>query len=138
MTHTIEHELLTLENKYWQAIKDKNMEAALDLTADPCIVAGASGIGKIDKEAFREMMKNAKYTLNDFKIKDDVKVQQLTDDVAVLAYEVHEDLTVEGKSVVLDAAETSTWVRQNGRWICAIHTESIAGDSFGRDKVAQH
>jgi hypothetical protein len=28
----------------------------------------------------------------------------------------------------------STWVRRNGGWVCALHTESILGDPFGRDK----
>jgi hypothetical protein len=49
---------------------------------------------------------------------------------------VHEDLTVDGKPVTLDAAESSTWVRRDGRWACAMHTEAIAGDPFGRDSAA--
>jgi hypothetical protein len=34
----------------------------------------------------------------------------------------------------LDAADSSTWVRRNGRWLCALHTEAILGDPFGRDR----
>ena len=49
--------------------------------------------------------------------------------------EVHEELTVDGKPLTLDAADTSTWVRREGRWLCALHTEAIAGDPFGRDRV---
>lgn len=47
---------------------------------------------------------------------------------------MHEELTVDGKRVALDAADASTWVRRNGRWVCALHTESLAGDPFGRDR----
>jgi len=47
---------------------------------------------------------------------------------------VHEELTVEGKPVTLDAADASTWVRRDGRWVCALHTESLRGDPFGRDR----
>jgi hypothetical protein len=53
--------------------------------------------------------------------------------LAIVAYQVHEELTVDGKPVTLDAADSSTWVRRNGRWLCALHTEAIAGDPFGRD-----
>lgn len=55
-------------------------------------------------------------------------------DVAVLAYKVHEHLTVDGQPVSVDAADSSTWVRRDGRWVCALHSESIVGDPFGRDR----
>jgi hypothetical protein len=82
------------------------------------------------------MMKEAKWQLLNFEIGKDFQVRQLNDDVAVLAYTVHEDLTVDGKPVTLDAAESSTWVRRDGHWACAMHTESITGDPFGRDSAA--
>jgi uncharacterized protein DUF4440 len=66
----------------------------------------------------------------------DVQVQMVLDDVAVVAYRVREDLEVEGKPVTLDAADSSTWIRRDGRWVCAVHTESILGDPFGRDRRA--
>ncbi len=81
------------------------------------------------------MMKAASYTLHNFTIGEDAQVRLLADDVAVLAYTVHEELTVEGKPVTLDAADASTWVRRNGRWLCALHTESLKGDPFGRDRL---
>ena len=58
----------------------------------------------------------------------------LRDDVAVVAYVVTEELTVENKPVTLKAADSSTWVRRDGRWVCAVHTESLSGDPFGRDR----
>ena len=51
---------------------------------------------------------------------------------------VHEDLTVEGEPVSLDAADASVWVRREGHWRCAMHTESITGDPFGRDRRSMH
>jgi hypothetical protein len=82
------------------------------------------------------MMKDATWEIIDFDIGDDVEVRLVSDDVAVLAYRVHEELTVDGAPVSIDAADSSTWVRRNGNWVCALHTESIAGDPFGRDRVA--
>jgi hypothetical protein len=41
---------------------------------------------------------------------------------------------VEGEAVSFDAYDTSVWVRDGGGWKCALHTESLVGDSFGRDR----
>lgn len=129
-----EHELIALEKQYWQAMKEKDAEAAMRLTDDGCIIAGAQGVMRIDKTALAAMFTNAPYTLHDATLGDDVAVRFLSDDVAIVAYKVHEELTVEGKPVKLDAADTSTWTRRGGQWRCALHTESIAGDPFGRDR----
>jgi ketosteroid isomerase-like protein len=122
-----------LENQYWQAIKDRDVDAAMRLTDYPCLVAGATGIGRVDKEAFAKMMKAASYRLHGFEIKDS-EVRLLEDDVALVAYKVHEELTVDGEKVSMDAADSSVWVRRGGQWRCALHTESLAGDPYGRDR----
>lgn len=138
MTHAmLEKELLTLEKQYWQALKEKNADAAMRLTDDPCIVVGAQGPALMRKHALAAMIKAAPYTLHAFDIKDNVQVRLLSDDVAVLAYKVHESLTVDGKPVTLDAADASTWIKRDGSWLCALHTESILGDPFGRDRRPQ-
>ena len=127
--------MLRLENQYWQAIKDKDADAAMRLTDESCILAGAQGVSRVEKRKFEDMMKSAKYTLHDFKLKNP-QVKLLNDDVAILGYAVHEDLTVEGRPVTVDAAEASTWIRRPEGWVCALHTESILGDPFGRDRHA--
>jgi len=132
----IETELLDLERRYWQAIRDRDVDAAMQLTDDPCIVTGAQGVALIDRASFERMLQAAPYTLHRFELSDDAQVRMLGDDVAILAYRVHEELTVDGEPVTLDAADASTWVRRNGRWVCALHTESITGDPFGRDRRA--
>ena len=130
---TIDQDLLEREKRYWQAMKDRDVDTALKLTNDPCLIAGASGVASVDRKSFANIMAAAQYTLHDFSI-EDAKAQRLTEDVAVLAYRVREDLTVEGKPVTLNAADTSVWVRRNGDWLCALHTESVLGDAYGRDR----
>lgn len=133
---TVTDELLDLEQRYWKAIQDKDIDTAAGLTDFPCIVAGARGVSKVDREMFVGMMKNRPYQLRRFSLGDEAHVRLLNDDVAVVAYKVHEELTVDGQPVTVDAADASTWVRRGGKWVCAMHTESIAGDSFGRDRGA--
>jgi hypothetical protein len=133
----LENELLGLEKQYWQALKDNDVDAALRLTDDPCIVAGPQGVASFDKVSFERMMRGpSTWKLRSFELGDDAKIQVLGDDVAVLAYQVHEELIVDGKPVTLDASESSTWVRRDGRWVCAMHAEAIKGDPFGRDRRA--
>ena len=128
---TVQGMLVELETRYWQAMKDRDMETAMSLTDYPCIVAGPQGVASVDRKTYESMMQTDSHVVEDFQIKDPT-VRLLTEDVAVIAYRVHEDLTVDGKPVSLDASESSTWVRRNGRWVCAQHSESIAGDPFGR------
>jgi uncharacterized protein (TIGR02246 family) len=123
------------ERQYWQAIKDEDVEAASRLTDESCLVAGSQGVGRIGREALVAMMKAPTWTLKEFDLSD-VDVHLVTPDVAVVAYKVHEELVVDGKSLSLDAADASTWLRRDGRWVCALHTESILGDPFGRDRKA--
>ena len=134
MQNALEQQFLDLERQYWQALQDRDDETALRLSDDPCIVSGASGVASLDRRALAGMLKSGAWQLRRFEIDPDVKLRMFGDDVAVLAYKVREELTVAGKPVKLEAADASTWVRRDGKWVCALHTESIAGDPFGRDR----
>jgi hypothetical protein len=134
MPTAVEEELLSLERRYWEALRDGDNETALQLTDDPCIVAGAQGVASLDRQTMTEMLKQGSWKLERFTIEPDVKLHMIGDDVAVLGYTVHEELTVDGQPVKLQAADASTWVRRDGRWLCALHTEALVGDPFGRDR----
>jgi ketosteroid isomerase-like protein len=120
-----------LEKQYWNAIKDRDASTAAALSEDPCVVVGAQGVSELDSARLAKMLDSATYELKDFEL-DDIHVRRVTDDVAVVAYEVSEDLVVEGKKVKLKAYDSSVWLRRGGQWACVVHTESIAGDPFGR------
>jgi hypothetical protein len=45
-----EQELLDLETEYWQAIRDKDADAAIRLSDQPCIITGAQGTRRIERE----------------------------------------------------------------------------------------
>src|SRR6185503_9752991 len=112
-TTTIEKELVELEAQYWQAIKDKDLDTAMQLTDDTCVVAGAQGAASIDRKAFAGMLNDPSWTLNEFEFVGDVIASAVTDDVAVVAYKVREELTVDGKPLTLEAADASTCVRRD-------------------------
>lgn len=124
-------ELFALEQKFWNAIKDRDAASAVALSDDPCVVVGAQGIGEVDKATLAGMLTNAPYQLKEFSF-DDFHVRRVTDEVAVVTYKVSEDLVVDGQDVDLKAFESSVWVRRSGQWVCVVHTESLAGDPYGR------
>ena len=135
MRTELEKELIELETQFWNSMKKKDVQAAVRLTDEQCILTGAQGVSQIDKKSFAKLMETGNWTLHDFKI-EDAKVQRLSDEVAIIGYKVHENLTVDGQLVMLEAADASTWVKKSDHWVCAMHTESIVGDPYGRDRSA--
>ena len=133
VTHGLKDDIIGLERQYWQAMQDGDVEKMLTLTDDPCVVVGAQGAGSMTHASFRQMMKSPTRKLESFQLSDEI-VQSLGADVAIVVYKVKEVLTVDGKSVTLHASDASTWVRRAGHWLCALHTESVSGDPFGRDR----
>jgi hypothetical protein len=71
-----------------------------------------------------------RYALDETK----AQIRMVGDDIAIVAYPVHEDLHVDGKKVSLDAFDSTVWIKKDGKWVTVLHTESLAGDPFGRDK----
>ena len=129
-------ELLQVESRYWDALKNRDSREARKMTEDECIVVGAQGVMQIGPEMIAQMLEGElPYEIDGYAM-DEGKtlVRRIGDDIAIVAYPVHEDLHVEGKKVALDAFDATVWVRQDGKWVAVLHTESIAGDPFGRDK----
>jgi hypothetical protein len=133
MSQTLEEELRALETTYWNAIQQKDEQTAMKLSDERCVVVGAQGVGELDRERLGQMLKQASYELTRYQFDDKkIQVRKLTDDVAVIAYEVREDLVVDGKEESLIAFDASVWVKRGDSWLCALHTESLRGDPFGR------
>ena len=127
-------ELIQLEKRYWQALQDQDGATAARLSDEPSILAGAQGVSSLDRKTIASMFDAFESKLESFELKSP-QVRFLTDDVAVVAYTVHEELIVEGKPLAVDAADSSTWIRRDGGWLCALHSESLLGDPFGRDRM---
>ena len=128
-------EIIDLEKRFWQTMIDKDGETAAAMLADKSIVTGAQGAATIDRKAFSAMMEQGDWQLERY-VFSDVQVEFPTPDIAVIAYKVKEELKVDGKPLTLEAADATTWVRKDGQWACALHTESVLGDPFGRDRAS--
>ena len=129
-------ELLDVEHRFWNAMKTKDANAASKMTDDQCIVVGAQGVSAIDSQTMGKLTTDGKWTLQQYTFDEkNAQVRFLTDDIAIVAYKVTERVELDGKTLPVEANDASVWVRRDGEWRCALHTESLAGDPYGRDKV---
>jgi hypothetical protein len=72
-----------------------------------------------------EMMKAPTWQLHGYTMDaQDMHVRTIGDNVALVAYKVSEDVTIDGERIKFDAYDTSVWVRNGNKWQCAMHTES--------------
>ena len=132
-TQTLEKDLMQLEHRFWDAIRDGDTNAVSKMTDDTTFVAGAQGVAGIDPKKMAELMDTANWELHSYKM-EDPHVQTIGKDVALVAYKVTEDITIDGEKLTLVAYDTSVWRRRDGDWVCSMHTESPEGDPFARDK----
>ena len=127
--------LLEVEKRFWDAMRTKDADTAADMTDDGCIIVGAQGVSAIDQKTMGKLTTEGEWQLQQYSFDDrNTKVRFVSDDVAIVAYKVNERVVVEGESLPIEANDSSVWVRRDGQWRCALHTESLAGDPYGRDR----
>jgi hypothetical protein len=129
----LQEQILDLEEQFWEAMKTKDAKTAAEMTGDASIIAGATGVATISPAIMRQMLAEGNWTLEDYQFAD-VQVREVSPDAAIIGYKVTEHLTVEDAPIHFTAYDTSMWHRQDGRWTCVLHTESVEGDPFGRDR----
>lgn len=115
----MDSEIINLEKRYWNGMAVHDYETVKYLTRFPCIVAGKQGVMTVNESAYKRMFEqNAKRTLKVNGISEEQV--QMGEDHAMIAYLI--DLDYDGKT--MKCACTSTWIKVDGSWLCAMHTES--------------
>lgn len=114
----MENEILNLEKKYWAAMAGQDYETVKSLTNFPCIVAGKKGVRLVDEPAFRNMFQQGASKKLTVKGITGEQIQK-GEDHAMIAYVIELDY----EASVMKCVCTSTWLKQNGNWVCAMHTE---------------
>ena len=72
--------------------------------------------------AYTRMANDTKHKVLDYAISG-LEVLFPSDDVAIATYRVHQKMELDGKPVEMDVVDSSTWVKRDGAWKCAAHTE---------------
>ena len=118
--------IVKLEKAFWQSMVDKDADKAMPMIADECLITGPMGTMRSDPEDYKRMTEAGDWDLDAFEFSD-VQVIFPVDDTAIIAYKVHQTGTMKGAEMDLNCADSTTWVRDNGDWKCALHTETIVG-----------
>lgn len=113
------NEISSLEKKYWDGMVSHDYETVKGLTKFPCIVAGKQGVKSIDEPTYKKMFEQGGDRKMSVKNITDEQIQAGSDH-AMIAYLI--ELDYDGKA--MKCACTSTWVKEGGKWLCAMHTES--------------
>ena len=124
-------QIIDLETRFWPSMKNKDVETAKSLIAREGLVTGPMGTMTINPEKYAQMTRDGQWTLNNFKMKN-VEVVQPTEDSAIIAYEVRQTGDMKGQPMDLRCADSSVWVKEQGSWKCALHTETILQDANAR------
>ena len=126
-------QIIELETRFWQSMKDKDVDTAKSLIAKEGLVTGPMGTMTMDPDKYAQMTRDGQWTLQNFKI-DKVEVVQPNADSAIIAYEVRQTGDMKGQPMDLRCADSSVWVKEGGDWKCALHTETILEDANARQR----
>ena len=111
--------IIDLEKKFWEAMKDKDAKSAATMIADDGLVTGTQGPMRMSPAKYEQMTAEGNWTL---------EVVFPTDDVAVVAYRVHQTGTIGDGPMDMNCIDSSTWVKDGTDWKCADHTEIVVDD----------
>ncbi|MDB5555645.1 MAG: nuclear transport factor 2 family protein [Rhizobium sp.] len=117
-------EIVALEKSYWDAMKSKDGKKTSALSGKSALVTGAQGVMRIGKEKMAEMTEEGKWTLESYAF-DNVEVSTPSPDVALIAYTVSQNVTMDGKAKKMRAADSSVWIRGSNGWECHAHSETV-------------
>jgi hypothetical protein len=117
--------LVDLERKFWKSMVEEDTDTAVSLLSEPALMVSPHGSMKFDHAGYRNMAEHGTMVLKSFELSD-VEVVFPNDETAVLSYRVKQTMSPRGKSEAQtqEMADTSTWVRNEGQWLCVMHTET--------------
>ena len=124
MAKSTKDEIIALEKEYWDAMKRKDGKRTAQLSGKTALTTGARGVTSISKAKMGEMTESGDWSLDSYDFSD-VEVINPTDNVAIIAYKVKQNVTMDGKTQQLHAADSSTWIRGADGWECHAHSETF-------------
>ncbi|MES2878170.1 MAG: nuclear transport factor 2 family protein [Pseudomonadota bacterium] len=117
--------LVDLERKFWQSMVDHETDVALNLLCEPAFMVSPHGAIKFDHAGYRQMADHGAMVVNSFELKD-MEVVFPSDSTAILSYRVKQGVAPRSKGATMEQEmnDTSTWIKTDHGWRCAMHTET--------------
>ncbi|MFC0780647.1 DUF4440 domain-containing protein [Flavobacterium sp. HJSW_4] len=120
----METQIIELEKKYWHGVENDDYETVKNLTMFPCVVAGKNGIQSINEEEFKKMFDSGQ--TNKIKVLNiyDVKEKLISENTVVIGYLLDFTILDDSQKTPIKCVCTSTWIKENNKWACVMHTET--------------
>ncbi|WP_232230028.1 nuclear transport factor 2 family protein [Polaromonas glacialis] len=104
---------------------DQQTDVALNQLCEPALMVSMHGAIKLDHAGYRQMAEHGAMVVNSFELSDR-QVMFPNDATAILAYHAKQVIAPRGKGAASEQEmnDTSTWVKTDHGWRCAMHTET--------------
>jgi uncharacterized protein (TIGR02246 family) len=119
----LKEDILAVENNAWKAFAKHDAKAYGDTMTDDAVMAPASGDILTGKQKILADLSNNPCDVKNFDFAD-TKVRQLSPDVAILTYNLTQDVTCGGKRLAPKAFVTAIYVGKGGKWRSASYQET--------------
>ena len=120
----METQIIELEKKYWQGMENHDYETVKNLTKFPCIIAGKNGVQSVNEADFKKMFDSGEGSkikvLNIY----DVEAEVIAENTAIIGYSIDLGVADDKEKAPMKCVCTSTWIKTNNNWVCALHTET--------------
>jgi ketosteroid isomerase-like protein len=122
-----ERQIREHEQEFWAVIRAGDADGLEKLTSEHFTFVMKDGVNNFTRADFVRMMTGADFHMKDFRLDEDsLFYRELAPDVAALAYAAHWTFERGGKLEEHDTVNCSTWVKERGRWKCAVVSEADA------------
>lgn len=116
-------EIERLERAFWQSLVDRDADAARNMLAPQALMVSSHGTLRFDPAQYEKMLLDPQHGLLEYTLSD-MDVLFPNDDIAIATYRAHQKMRMDGREMDQDVVDSSTWVKVDGAWKCAAHTES--------------
>lgn len=120
---TTQQDIMALERRFWQAMMDQDIDTAVSLLDEHSTSVASRGIHRFTPAEYRAMAQAGGARITAFAFADEHVVFP-TPGVAIASYQARQSFTLEGQEHTMTVFDTTTWVRKDGQWLAAAHTET--------------
>ena len=115
MAAGLKEEIVAIEKDSWKAYANHDAKAYGETMTDDAVVAGASGDIMTGKQEILADVSNNPCSVKSFDLAD-TKLRQLSADIAILTYNLTQDVTCGGEKLPAKIFATAIYIRQGGKW----------------------
>lgn len=120
---TAASDIMKLETEFWQSMVDAKPKQAAALLTQKATNVAMFGIHHFSPAEYIRMAEEGPAKVTGFSFSNE-NVLFPTPDVAIATYEVAQAFEVNGQPQEMVCLDSTTWVRVDGKWLAAAHTET--------------